>query len=236
MTYERIDDEWDLSDAPGNYGESKPLIKEGHYWAWIVEADDVVSKSGNRMIALVWELIDGPYDRRTVRDRIMREGSPKAIEIARNQTKTLLAAAGYPNPNLLKCVDDLRGLACFVKVGVEEGTDGYPDKNVVKGYRAYPPEETAEAQPRTKPADKKAAPTAPPKGQNASVPPKRDESATAARKGPPSKTPTQKSETLPNKPSPKPPLSSPPNRGRNDGPPPPQNQPAYQADEAEGGE
>ena len=185
--YERVDDGLDLSEAPGNYGESKPLIKEGHYWAWITEVDDVYSKNGNRMITLLWELIDGPHDGRTVRDRIMREGSDKAMEIAQNQTKTLLAAAGYRNPNYLESVNDLKGLACFVKVGVEEGTEGYPPKNVVKGYRATAPE-ASEAEPaKPKPAAKKAESSAmsPPTGKKPTLPPKGDKSTAGPPKGSP---------------------------------------------------
>jgi hypothetical protein len=108
------------------------------------------STEGNAYLDVELTMIDGPYERRKVWDIISLQGGEKGVSMGMAKVRHILevgreiqgfaqtdskyrlgAASGAKGDMVLMELDELR---CAVKIGVEKGKDGYPDKNKVRAY------------------------------------------------------------------------------------------------------
>jgi hypothetical protein len=87
-------------------------------------------------------ILEGPYARRKVWDKIGLEGSDKwvargmssvrhILEVGRQMTDFSPSNPGYQCPTGLM---ELNELQCAVKIGIEVGQKGYQDKNSIRQY------------------------------------------------------------------------------------------------------
>lgn len=129
-------------------------------------------------------ILEGPYARRKIWDRIGVKGSEKWVENGRARIRHIIEVgnemsefpANHPNYRLgtksqtsgemvFMELDELR---CAIKVGVEKGKDGYEDKNSVRQYLSPRPSSDTHktflklvaGQTQGEPQQQKAAPTA----------------------------------------------------------------------------
>lgn len=111
----------------------------------------VPSKTSNgKYLDVELTILEGPYARRKVWDKIGLEGSEKwvargmssvrhILEVGREITNYTSANPAYrlgqqSGSNGEMVFMELNELRCAVKIGIEKGKDGYQDKNVVRAY------------------------------------------------------------------------------------------------------
>lgn len=111
----------------------------------------VPSKSSeSKYLDLELTILEGPYARRKIWDKIGIEGSEKWVMMGRQrirhiiQVGTEMSAFPASHPNYLlgtrsqtsgeMVFMELDELRCAIKVGIEKGKDGYGDKNTVRQY------------------------------------------------------------------------------------------------------
>lgn len=156
----------DLSDTPSGMGYDP--IAAGEYQAQIIETEISRSQSENLMLNLTWQIQDGECAGRMVFDRLMLEGSDKAVAFGKVKLKTMADAVGHPNPNRIEHTEALHGLPCLITVTIKEYNG--ENRNEVKNYRSLK---------EAGPANKAAAPpaAAPPKKGPTPPPPKKQQSS-----------------------------------------------------------
>lgn len=129
-------------------------IPAGTYRAVVVETKQVETSKGDPMLKVTLEVIDGQYRGRKIFDNIiLAHSNPKTEEIGLRLLKQLKLAAGKPQAREETELWDVPVLAV---VRVEEGTDGYDDKNRVSKFK--PIDGTATS---TAPAESRATATPP---------------------------------------------------------------------------
>lgn len=152
--------QFNFGDADTNAQGGSELIPDGTLaWAIVTIRPHnldhglclVPSKSSNgRYLDVELTILEGPYARRKVWDRIGIEGSEKwvargmssirhILEVGREITSYTSSNPGYrlgqqSGSNGEMVFMELNELRCAIKIGIEKGTGGFNDKNVVRAY------------------------------------------------------------------------------------------------------
>jgi hypothetical protein len=102
-------------------------IPAGKYVALISESDVKPTKNNTGdLLNLKWVILEGPYERRVVFDRInMRNQNPQAQEIGQRQLASLRQATSVNSP---RDSAEFHNIACIINVKVRPAG---PDKNGV---------------------------------------------------------------------------------------------------------
>lgn len=134
----------------------------GRYLMQVIESDVVDTKAGDgKILKLVMEVYDGPYERRRVWEQLnIQNPSQKAQAIALSQLSALTRAAGITHE--VTESEDLHFKPFEAMVGIEPGDSKpgggtYPEKNRINRYIF----DGADAPPATKAAPAPTAKTAP---------------------------------------------------------------------------
>jgi len=130
---------------PGSAGDGgwltqgKPSAKSHSGWLWL---------------DMEFVIIGGPYDKRKVWQKFMwhnaqpadgaAEGAEKAANISRSNIRAMIESARNvmpddhsPDAQAKRQINDfgaLNGMTFRAKLGIEEGSDGYDDKNTIKFF------------------------------------------------------------------------------------------------------
>lgn len=109
--------------------DTRTLLPAGEYAATVTQASEEVSKSsGNEQIHLVLKVKDDQGNQNTVHDYL--------LEAMGGKLRHFCASAGlmseYDAGQLT--AQDCSGQDVRVRLGIEKGSEKYPDKNVVKDY------------------------------------------------------------------------------------------------------
>lgn len=108
------------------------------------------STEGNAYLDVELTMLEGPYARRKVWDIISLKGGEKGVQMGMAKVRHILevgreivgfspndgkyrlgATSGATGDMVLMELDELR---CAVKIGIEKGENGYPDKNRIRAY------------------------------------------------------------------------------------------------------
>lgn len=136
--------------AKGDY----EVMPEGEYTLKAIEAEQKETKRGDgAYLAVTFEVIKGEHTGRRVWQNFnVQNPNEKAQQIGREQVSAWSRAAGRPNA---QDSDELLERSFQAKLGVEKGTGGYSDKNIIKFFLNPTAAESSESAPK---AEKKAAP------------------------------------------------------------------------------
>jgi uncharacterized protein DUF669 len=113
------------------------LLPSGWYDAQVIETNYVQTKNRTGwIIECTWELINSPFGKRRVWDRVnVKNDSAKAQEIGQQRLKEMTEAMGVVQ---LDDTQQLQFIPCSIRVGVEHDQTGqYEDKNKVTGVARY---------------------------------------------------------------------------------------------------
>ena len=132
--------------------KERELIPPGRYTARIVASEmRTTTKGDGEYLQLTWSIFGGDFYDLYVWQRLnIVNKSDRAQSIAKRQLKNLMNAL---NVEELDDSEQLHDQPLDIDVVIEKGTNGYSDKNDVKGFYANIPS----------PAPAPAAPSAPPK-------------------------------------------------------------------------
>lgn len=136
--------------------EQFQLLPPGEYRVAIMNTEVKETRSGGSMLAMTYEVQDGERRGAKVFDNLnIWHSSPRAVEFALRQLKTIATCCGHSNPNYIADTSELHGQEMIVKLAIRKGDDGteYQD---VKGYK-----EIGNAQPGFQPAPAATPPAAP---------------------------------------------------------------------------
>lgn len=113
---------------------SYDLIPPGWYVARITEATIKPTKARTgEYIAVRYDVLGPTHQGRVVYGNLnISNPNATAEKIGREQLSDLLLAIGLAS---LADTDQLIGGTCQIKIAVQEGTDGYQDRNEVKGWK-----------------------------------------------------------------------------------------------------
>lgn len=110
------------------------LLPVAEYQAVITESELKKANSGNfAYFNFTFEIIDGEYTGRKIWQRITQNSdSEKARNIGKAQLASICRAVGKMTPN---DTEELHDLPMLIRVGIEKGTNGYPDRNKITVYK-----------------------------------------------------------------------------------------------------
>ena len=134
--------------------KERELIPPGRYPARIVASEmRTTTKGDGEYLQLTWSILGGDFDDKYVWQRLnIVNKSDRAQSIAKRQLKNLMNAL---NVEELDDSEQLHDQPLDIDVVIEKGTNGYSDKNDVKGFYSNIPSPA--------PAPAPAAPSAPQK-------------------------------------------------------------------------
>lgn len=134
-------------------------LPAGKYEALITGSEVKPTKTGGSMLVFEYTIIGPSYANRKVwSQHNVQNPSAEAERIGREQVKAIAAAVGVMRPTDSV---ELHGKPMTITIAIEKGKDGYPDRNVVRGWIAAEGSATPPAShPPTKPAAAKPAPWA----------------------------------------------------------------------------
>lgn len=116
-----------------NYDNSP--IPPGEYHLSVVGAEVRESKTGNPYVSVQYRIEDGqPHANRRIFEIYMLGGNERSVEISRQSLSKLLVANGHEN---LTDPSQLLNAHVWGGVKIEEGTNGYADKNRVSWVNKY---------------------------------------------------------------------------------------------------
>jgi hypothetical protein len=126
--------------ADGGYDPVPP----GTYMLMITDSDYTSTKNGNgKVLKLTSQIVDGEYQGRNVFENLCLEHeNPKTVQIAKAKFSALCKALRITSA--VKDSSELHNKTYFVNLGIEEGSQGYADKNVIKKYIFDKPEINSE--------------------------------------------------------------------------------------------
>lgn len=123
--------DYDLSEATGSMGFE--ALPSGVYDVHIINSEEAFTRAAqDRYLTLTLQVLTGEYKGRLLFDRIMLEGSAKAISFGRNKLKAIALAVNHRNPNRIGDSSTLHGIAMQVKV--TQRTWNEEIQNEVKNY------------------------------------------------------------------------------------------------------
>lgn len=107
------------------------IVPTGTYSVKVSKADIIDTKSGGAAIVFGYQIQDGEFEGKTIKDFVnVQNASAKAQEIGLQRLKTVAFATGYTN-DMIDDTDSLIGLESF-DVYVTEEQDGEYKRNNVK--------------------------------------------------------------------------------------------------------
>jgi len=144
----------DLS-ANKTLGGTKTVLPTGIYNMQAISAEvkETANKKGN-FIAVEYKVMDGEHSGKVVIDRFnIVNTNPEAVDIGKNQLKTMITAGGYANPNLLSDTNDIVGLKFRLQLEEvankwtnNDGQEVDGKENKFKGYFKYDGQAPAKAE------------------------------------------------------------------------------------------
>lgn len=128
-----ISDIIDDLNVPPTSGEFEPL-PPGKYLAQVVDHVVKETKSGNgKYLTVTWEILDESHKGRKIFNNFnILNPNEKAQAIARGQLSALAKACGLSA--IPEKGADLWGIPHYIKLGLDNPTPGYQQKNIVKGF------------------------------------------------------------------------------------------------------
>lgn len=106
-------------------------VPPGEYVVKVDSTEVKVSKAGNEMVSVMFEILGPTHAGRKLFDQFVLKN-----EVAMKRLKSLATAAGHRNPNWISDSDELHGLECIVKVKVDDQENtGYEPKNVISSFK-----------------------------------------------------------------------------------------------------
>lgn len=150
---------FDVDALPQGTSSYDP-IPPGWYNASITAAELKATKNGTgQYIAIRYDISGPTHQGRVVFGNVnIRNQSPKAEEIGRQQLGEIMRATGLPR---VDDTDQLIGASLQIKIDIEK-SEQYGDKNQVKGFKAIaggaPPKMSVQSAPAQAAAPAKAAP------------------------------------------------------------------------------
>jgi len=113
--------------------QDRELLDAGEYVAVVVESDIKETKARDgKYVALTFQITSGPRTGSQIWVNLNIENpNEKAVEIAQRELNSIGMAVGVIS---LKDTDQLHGIECGIKVGIEKGKGEYPDKNKILAY------------------------------------------------------------------------------------------------------
>jgi hypothetical protein len=152
----------------GSGGGNFEIMPEGEYTLKAIEAEQKETKKGDgAYLAVTFEVVKGEHTGRRVWQNFnVHNPSEKAQQIGREQVSAWSRAAGKPNA---QDSDELLERSFQCKLGIEKGTGGYSDKNIIKLFltpNATPSDAAAPKAEKPKPAPAAAATPAGDKKKN----------------------------------------------------------------------
>lgn len=126
---------FDPSTVPDD-DRSFELIPAGWQPMHVIEHDVQATKDGKgQMIVLTWEVLDGPYAKRRIWQRINYiNASAQAQEIGQRELGYITKALGT---GPITSTDVLAFKPVMGRIGVEPGKDGFEAKNKVTAFKPY---------------------------------------------------------------------------------------------------
>lgn len=122
----------DNAEAPSF--ENKP-VAPGEYHLSVVNAETRTSKTGNPYVSVQYRVEDGqPSANRRIFEIYMLGGNATSVSIAKKTLSVITKAAGHAQ---LADPSQLIGAHVWGEVTIEEGRDGYDDKNRVRWVNVY---------------------------------------------------------------------------------------------------
>lgn len=99
-----------------------------------IESKMIVSDDQTKQtLELTWELLEGPQQGRRFWQKLkLVHPTPMSVEIDGRLLKKHAAAVGHVGA--LRNTDPILFKPVRIRIGTEKGTNGYKDKNVIKGY------------------------------------------------------------------------------------------------------
>lgn len=138
----------DVDSVPEREGGDFDLIPDCEVVAHIIETEHTSKDNGSKQRAVfTWEILDGQYAKRRIWDgQNIVHPSAQTQEIAQRAVKDIAKAVGHVG--VVTNSEQLEFKPVLIRVRTEKGTGGYPDKNVVKGYKSVGGAATLSAQPQ----------------------------------------------------------------------------------------
>lgn len=112
-------------------------LPDGTYVVAVSDAQVKPTRNaGGEYIAVTYTVVGGTYEGRKLFGQFnIKNSNPQAVQIGLSQLKTLMKAAGKPNPNRLESSQELVGLRCRVKTKVK--VDDFGEKTEVKAWLPF---------------------------------------------------------------------------------------------------
>lgn len=146
-------------------GGSREPIPDGDYTLKALEAEEKATSTGGTMIKVKFEVVGGEHNGHWIWQNFnVVNKSEKAQQIGRQQIVAWATACGKPNAD---DTDKLLDKPFKGTVGLEKGSGGYADRNVVKAFLFETPDAPAAKAPA---ASKPATPAAKPAASKAANP------------------------------------------------------------------
>ena len=110
------------------------VVPAGSYLAQVEESEFVDTKSGGKMIKVMFNIVGEQQNGRKLFEQYnVVNKNPEAAKIGLGQIKSLVLASGA-SISMFKTPEQLIGLECVVKVKVYE-SEGYGEQNSITSYK-----------------------------------------------------------------------------------------------------
>lgn len=108
-------------------------IPVNDYLAIITDSEMKDTKKGDgKYLLLTYEVIDGEFKGRKIFETLnLVNSNQTAVEIAQRALSAVCRATGVLHP---KDSSELHGKPLVINVGIRAGSNGFEDKNVIRGY------------------------------------------------------------------------------------------------------
>jgi hypothetical protein len=124
-----------LLDLTDDAESSFAPVPKGTYQLCVTDADEVVTKAGNKRINLTFSITAGEYAGRKIWEGYNLTGeNTKAVQISRGQLKSLWKCAGHSDFRI-ESAQSFLGIEISASVKIQEGKNGYEDKNVISTFK-----------------------------------------------------------------------------------------------------
>lgn len=132
------------------------------YLAVITDSEMKDTKKGDgKYLLLTYEVVEGDFAGRKIFETLnLVNSNQTAVEIAQRALSAVCRATGVLHP---KDSSELHGKPLVISVGIRAGSNGFDEKNVIKGYSRVDGKELKDVTDATAPVKGAAAPTKPKK-------------------------------------------------------------------------
>lgn len=117
-----------------NKGSDFTAIPAGWYNVIMTKSELKDTKSGGKMLACQFKVLDGEYQNRMVFTNFnLVNANPVAVEIARRSFAELCEACGFEE---IEETNDLLDIELQVRLKIREATANYPESNDITAFKA----------------------------------------------------------------------------------------------------